>query len=125
MAKTEPAPDASTARKLFDARKAAKLTQDQLAAQLGLTRVQVGRIEKGTRGTGYDVVERWMQICGSAADTLAIGHGARTGELAAALERITDRDLDLVVRLMRVLPKVDVVQRNMLTLIVEAHEPHP
>ena len=117
-------PDPALAQQLFEARNAANLTQEQLAAKLGISRVQVGRIESGKRGTYVALVRRWMQACGRAVDSVAIGHGPRTGELAEALADISDADLVLVLRLMRVLPSVDAFKRKLLLDIIETHEPH-
>ncbi len=118
-------PDPELAHQLFAAREAAKLTQAQLAALIGISRIQVGRIESGKRGTYAAMVRKWLHACGFTLDSVALGDSSRTGELADALEGITDVDLDLVIRLMRALPQMDAFPRKMLVDIVEAHEPQP
>ena len=49
---------------LREARKAAGLDQNALAAKIGIGQGSVSHIEKGTRDPSIDVIERWLQACG-------------------------------------------------------------
>lgn len=118
-------PDPELARQLYNARETANLTQDQLAKKLGISRVQVGRIETGKRGTYAALVRRWLNACGYVLDSVAVGDSPRTAELADVIAEISDDDLALAIRLMRVMPRLGTFPRKMLVDIIEAHETQP
>lgn len=118
-------PDPDLARQLYNARESAHLTQDQLAKKLGISRVQVGRIETGKRGTYAALVRKWLHACGYTLDSVAVGDSPRTGELADVIAEISDDDLDIAIRLMKVLPKLGAFPRKVLFDILEAHETQP
>jgi transcriptional regulator with XRE-family HTH domain len=49
---------------LREARKAAGLSQSEIAACLGAHVTTVSRIETGAMGTTLDAIERWAKCCG-------------------------------------------------------------
>ena len=54
------------AGELRDARKKAGLTQEQLAAKLGLSQSYIARMEQGEVRVDIDLLESWGQACGLA-----------------------------------------------------------
>jgi transcriptional regulator with XRE-family HTH domain len=47
-------------------RVAAKKTQTALAAEIDVDQSLISNVERGTRATTTDVLERWVQVCNSA-----------------------------------------------------------
>jgi transcriptional regulator with XRE-family HTH domain len=53
-------------RVLAAARKAAGLTQEQLAKDLGVAKMTVSRIERNVQGSSDGLKIRWIERCGGA-----------------------------------------------------------
>jgi DNA-binding XRE family transcriptional regulator len=108
------------ARELYAAREESGLSQEELAAKLGLSRVQVGRIETGKRSTKPHIVALWFKECGKARSLVGAHRGR---ELAAALDALDDpADLELFVRLSRLWPHLPSPLRTSLRAQVDVYE---
>lgn len=92
---------------LREVREAAKLTQLQLAERVGLKQAHVSAIEVGRRATTTEKLAKWIEVCGahlvieppSAADPLT--------PLLDAARGLPGEDLELLIRVARVLPLLD------------------
>ena len=115
--------DPELLKQLVQARLEAGLTHDQLAERLGVSRATISRIESGKRGTYTALVRRWFHECGYRVESISLGETSRTSELADALGLLSVDDLDLALRVMRLLPGLDARGRRSLVGIVEAYEP--
>ena len=80
-------------------RKAANLSQYELAARLGVTQPAISQIERGEHRSGFDTVQRWARACGN---HIAFVNGQPTlaDELASRLQEMSEdhvRELSVII----------------------------
>lgn len=99
-----------TYEQLGEARRAAGLTQQQIADLLGISRSHVTNIENGVKGTTPEDVERWAAACGYEVKLVPVPVGTPDPEgLVALVSAIRDpaarQALATLARLTRKPPK--------------------
>lgn len=114
--------DPQLGAELRSVREEAGLSQDQLAAKLGLTRTQVSRIETGARSTGIDVVRRWYRECGYELDAAQVGTPEQATSLALAVAHLPEGQLDAVIAVVRAWPRLSERARGRILGIADTHE---
>lgn len=89
----------------------AKLSQEDIAEALGVTRGQVGHVETGRSATSLEAIDKWAARCGAAVDVRRLTGNdvtiTTTGAVAAAVrevELLPPTEQDLVRRLARAMP---------------------
>ena len=92
-------------------RKAAKITQAELAARVGLTQSGIGNIEAGTRGYGAKVVEI-AKVLGTTPGYLQLANGATVEVSNVAVAAMGVRQI----------PLIDCVQAGMWTSVSNPYE---
>lgn len=105
------------------ARKAARLTQEQLAARLGITGVQVSRIETGARGTGLDLARRWLEECGYTVESVSVGEPDTARTIAIAIATLDEAELEAVTRVVGAWPRLPEHIREAILSLIGPHEP--
>lgn len=98
---------ATLGRDLKEVREEAGLSKVEMATILGVSRVQVSRIESGSRSTTLDTLQRWYAACGYRVEAVRIGTTDRAAELAAVLASADDDALAIAARLARLWPALD------------------
>jgi transcriptional regulator with XRE-family HTH domain len=90
------------ARRLREAREYVGLSQDEVAAALGLSRPAITNIESGTRKVEAIELERLSGLYGRSVESLLSGETSSVGErvafLARATQGLSDKDLDELAR---------------------------
>jgi transcriptional regulator with XRE-family HTH domain len=92
------------AAELLALRLRAKKSQSQLARELGIGRIHVGRIERGLRGTTPDIYLRWHRACGE--PLAAIKVEGDLADLVALLTLLPEGQRHDVARIARSWPNV-------------------
>lgn len=106
------------------ARKAANLSQEALARRLGISSVQVSRIETGARSTTLDIAQRWLEECGYAVESVSIGEPEAARVLALAVATLDEAQLQSATRVIRAWAATpDHIVAAILQLIAP-YEPH-
>lgn len=112
---------AVTPEKLRELRRAAGLTQAELAERLGLDRTTITRAERGERRVDMALLARWASVCGS---TIDLGQPQAIDDARAALvadlDRLAGSDLEIVASLVALLPALSTDNRRTLTSLLRA-----
>lgn len=103
-------------QQLRAARKRAGLTQVKMAEILDVTQPHVSAIEKGSSDTGLAKAEMWALATGH--HIVVVNH--ETELLAAELSVLGDKDAELVLRLVDLLPHLSEDNRDVLTALFDA-----
>jgi len=109
------------ARILREAREHAKLTQQELAERLGVTRPAVTHFEQNRRKPSLTIIEKWATICGRRLRLDLIDPqnddftpSAFEVDLLRRIRRLPDGERGLVDSLIKVLPRLDAIPLGML-----------
>lgn len=105
----------SLAENLRSARKQAGLTQADLSTKIGLTQGAISHIENGTHGISSEALEKWSEACNFEIALIGPAHE----ESLRLLSALSPPQLSLVVRLLRLLPRLEVAHHITLEGIVE------
>lgn len=106
---------------LRELRRAAGLTQAELAKLLGLDRTTITRAERGERRVDMALLTRWAEVCGSTVDLAHSTSAAGLDEvLATQLEALTTDDVALVRSIVTLLPTLSDDNRRTLASLVRA-----
>ena len=81
------------------ARERAGLTQDALAERVGLEPKSVSAIERGVVGISVPALRRVCEVLRVSADALLFGAESDARDMAAQLERLTPRQLEIARRM--------------------------
>lgn len=111
-----------SAARLRELRKEAGLTQDQLADRLGVSRVQVSRIERGISSTPMETILAWHSACGYRVSSIGLKAEQLMTDLTLAFQTMGEDDVRHLVRLARVWRKLTPSDRNVLAAIIGTHE---
>lgn len=103
-------------------RQKAGLSQADMAAKIGLSRVQVSRIERGVSSTPVETVIAWHRACGYRLESVGLAHEPDSEALATALSRLDRDEVRVVVRFAGVLPRLTPTERAVVRALVEGHE---
>lgn len=114
--------DRALGKQLREIREEANLTQDQLGKKLGISRVQVSRIESGARSTGVETVRRWYRECGYELDAVEVGTPEQATSLAVAVANLPEGQLDAIIEIVRAWPQLSERRRGRILGLIEADE---
>jgi len=106
------------------AREAAGLSRAELARRLGISDVQVGRIETGSRGTTIELAHRWLTACGFAVESVSVGEPEAAALVAEAIATLDEADLQAVGRVIRAWKMLPDSIRGAILQLIAPHEPH-
>lgn len=107
---------------LREIRVAAGLTQAQLATTLGVTAVQVSRIETGSRSTSIDILHRWHRACGYELDAVQVGTAEQATTLALAMATLPKDQIDAVIEIIEAWPNLPEIIRGRILGLIDAHK---
>lgn len=93
----------------------AGFTQEEISAAVGIARPSVSRIESAQRDTTVEVLEKWVHACGHR--LLVVGQDDEA--LAALTGRMERGDVDLIIRLARLVPRLGTADRRTLLLLLQ------
>ena len=99
-------------------RKAAGLTQEELAGIVGISAPYVSHIEVGTRRITLELLNAWCAACDRSLSALGVGHA----EAREAVDRLDEVDAGLIARLCRALPYLEPAHRVTLVGLLEIWE---
>lgn len=105
MADTTREYDPSLGRQLREIREEAGFTQEQLGQLLGISRVQISRIEKGSRSTGFAMVRKWYRACGYELDAVQVGDPETSMKVIEALAELPPEYVDEVTTIILAWPR--------------------
>ena len=92
---------------LYDMRKAAGLTQMEVAERLHMDRSYYSRIERGERSVDVELLDAVAEMCGYRAQIVRIDRD----DVTRMLDDLSAEELALMHRLARVLPALHPVRR--------------
>lgn len=107
------------------ARDFARLTQAQVGAGIGWSDgTHINAIENGRKDTTFDAVDKWMDVCNCELAVLPKALTVESIGVAARLATLDEHDRELLARLARVIPRLDVTSRDRLESDLEFLEKH-
>lgn len=111
-------------RQLRRARKEARLSQEALAERLGISSVQVSRIETGARGTTLAIAQRWLEECGYSVESVSVGEPEAARVLAMAVATLDEADLESATRVLRAWGALPPHIVGAILQLISPYEPH-
>ena len=100
----------------------AGLSQEAMAKKLGVSRVQISRIERGISSTPVETIVAWHRACGYRLEAVGLANEAESEALARALSKLDGEDLREVLRVATVWPTFTLTERAVIRAFVESHE---
>lgn len=122
MADRQRVHDPNLGSQLKAIREEAGFTQEELADLIGVNRTQVSRIEKGTRSTGFALVQKWYRACGYELDAVQVGDPSESLSVIEALAGIADDDVADITRILVAWPRLSERAKGRIIGFIDAFD---